>query len=154
MTDPQPSCDGEVLIRREALFLSKIHLSGDCWVWHGVTFGKKGQSDKYGMFFFKRDSMLAHRWAYEHFIEPIPKGLTIDHLCRNSLCVNPFHLEPCTIGENVRRGGNSIKTKCKNGHEAFSKPIKTPTGTRRYCVTCVSIWNKQRRKRVRDLSIV
>jgi hypothetical protein len=47
--------------------------------------------------------VLAHRWAYEHFIGPIPAGLEIDHLCRVRHCVNPAHLEPVTKSENRRR---------------------------------------------------
>jgi hypothetical protein len=49
----------------------------------------------------------AHRWMYEQKIGPIPKGLVIDHLCRNTRCVNPDHLEPVTRGENTRRGAKA-----------------------------------------------
>lgn len=34
----------------------------------------------------------AHRRAYEYVKGPIPKGLTIAHLCRVRACVNPEHL--------------------------------------------------------------
>jgi hypothetical protein len=47
--------------------------------------------------------MYAHRWAYEHFVGPIPEGLEIDHGCFVHACVNPGHLEPVTHQENVRR---------------------------------------------------
>lgn len=41
---------------------------------------------------------------YELLVGPIPEGLTIDHLCRNTMCVNPDHLEPVTHRENLMRG--------------------------------------------------
>lgn len=70
-----------------------------CWAWIGSRNGKG-----YALFEVAgRGSKRAHRWAYEHFIGPIPDGLTIDHLCLNKSCVNPHHLEPVTNAENQRR---------------------------------------------------
>lgn len=82
----------------EDRFLIKVfldHPSG-CWRWLGSrTYG-------YGLF---RPGVpyRAHRWAYEHWIGPIPDGLTLDHLCQDHGCVNPWHLEPVTRAENIRR---------------------------------------------------
>lgn len=54
---------------------------------------------------------------YEQVVGPVAPGLVIDHLCRNRMCVNPDHLEPVTIRENVRRGINGeLREHCKNGH--------------------------------------
>ena len=60
----------------------------------------------------------AHRAIYEKWIGPIPAGLTLDHLCRNTACVNPCHMEPVTLSENARRAPiwSSKKTHCKRGH--------------------------------------
>ena len=64
---------------------------------------------------------LAHRFAYETFVGPIPEGLTIDHLCRIRHCVNPEHLEAVTDRVNILRGeGISAQharaTHCPQGH--------------------------------------
>jgi len=47
---------------------------------------------------------MAHRAVYEVLVGPIPEGHVLDHLCRDRGCCNPYHLEPVTQAENVRRG--------------------------------------------------
>lgn len=47
--------------------------------------------------------LLMHRVMYEALVGPIPEGLELDHLCRVRACCNPWHLEPVTHGENLRR---------------------------------------------------
>lgn len=46
----------------------------------------------------------AHKVAWELANGPVPKGLTLDHLCRNRICCEVAHLEPITNRENVLRG--------------------------------------------------
>lgn len=53
---------------------------------------------------FKGRNVSAYRAYYMLFIGPIDEGKQLDHLCRNRKCVNPSHLEPVTLKENVRRG--------------------------------------------------
>lgn len=69
-----------------------------CWLWMGAT-----QSRGYGHLRVCDRDTLAHRFSYEHYVGAIPDGLTIDHLCCVSVCVNPAHLEPVTREENIRR---------------------------------------------------
>ncbi len=83
-----------------------------CWIWAGDR-----DSHGYGRVHLDGESHYAHRWVYEREIGAIPAGLVLDHLChtldrlcagsacRHRLCVNPTHLEPVTLGENSRRGG-------------------------------------------------
>ena len=51
----------------------------------------------------KCGTFIAHRFAYQYMIGPIPDGLELDHLCRNRPCVNPYHLEPVTRAVNHAR---------------------------------------------------
>lgn len=70
-----------------------------CWEWRGAI-----QSAGYGCFELRRDRpLLAHRYAYEELVGPIPDGLQLDHLCRNRRCVNPAHLEPVDHRTNCLR---------------------------------------------------
>lgn len=83
----------------EELFWRKVDKSGDCWEWTAAIF-----PNGYGAFKNGKKNYLAHRWSYEHEKGEIPKGLEIDHLCRNRKCVNPDHLEAVCHTTNVERG--------------------------------------------------
>ena len=106
---------------------------GGCWLWTGALGG-----GGYGAFTADGRQQVAHRFAYELLVAPIPPGLVLDHLCRVRHCVNPAHLEPVTAGENLRRGisANAVKTHCKHGHrydEANTYRRKNGTRSCRAC---------------------
>ena len=85
-------------------FLSYIEISESCWNWKSsVT--KEG----YGRIVINKRYVMAHRYSYEYYIGGIPKGLEIDHKCRNKGCVNPRHLEPVTHLENMRRHFKNVQ---------------------------------------------
>jgi hypothetical protein len=73
-----------------------------CWQWTGGTNG-----NGYGLVTIKAGDTkvrrLVHRISYVRGNGAIADGLVLDHLCRNTLCCNPAHLEPVTNEENVRR---------------------------------------------------
>lgn len=99
-------------------FLNLIEKKDSCWFWKGWT-----NDGGYGYFraIANVPQVRAHRFAYEFFKGLIPMGFTIDHLCRNRICVNPEHLEAVSLRENVLRGDgpaaiNAKKEFCPRGH--------------------------------------
>jgi hypothetical protein len=120
----------------ERIKSSVVIAANDCWNWQ-----KNKNSWGYGYIRVGPKMRQAHRVSYEAFVGPIPSGLTVDHLCRNPGCVNPAHLEPVTIAENLRRGSsasakNALKTHCANGHEFSDANVyRTPRGSRQ-CRRC------------------
>lgn len=119
----------------DARFLERVSESpSGCWLWNGAT-SPKG----YGQFRFtvgRGTPGRAHRWAYTRWVGLIPEGLTLDHLCRVRRCVNPAHLEPATIAENVHRAA-ALRTHCGAGHEWTAENIYRPPSTGyRTCRSC------------------
>lgn len=129
----------------------------ECWLWtgHCSPYGSirlGGRGSRYE---------TAHRAVYRVLVGPIPKGLYLDHLCRNPPCVNPAHLEPVTPGENLRRSPitlqaiNLAKTHCPQGHpydEVNTYARWTPSGPARGCRECKRAKERRaywRRKRER-----
>lgn len=108
-----------------------------CWNW------KKGiYARGYGRFRAYRKQHRAHRVSWEiHHGKPIPKSLVIDHLCENTRCVNPDHLEAVTQRENILRGNapaaaNVHKTHCPYGHPYDEENTYITTTGKRFCRTC------------------
>ena len=132
----------------EERFWSKVNRGGlnECWEWSaGVGW------NQYGRFWCNGKTLKAHRVSYEMLVGPIPKGLTIDHLCSNPRCVNPAHMEPVTMRENVMRGDtpaarNASKTSCVNGHPFDETNTYITSLGNRFCRAC----NKERSRRYRS----
>lgn len=86
-----------------------VVLNSGCWEWQGWR-----DREGYGYLSYCGRRMRAHRLSYEAFVGDIPAGLVIDHLCRNTSCVNPEHLEPVTNRENIKRGTSPIAEMMRN----------------------------------------
>lgn len=110
---------------------------GGCWFWTG---GRQARG-RYGAFTLPGGKQTAaHRFAYEAQYGPIPAGHQIDHLCRETLCVRPDHLEAVSAGENSLRSNRSLhelsKTHCPQGHPYDeANTIRNSKGWRR-CREC------------------
>ena len=132
-----------------ARLISKVVIAPDgCLLWTASL-----SHDGYGRFSFRDTIVYAHRAAYEHWVGPIPEGLTLDHLCRVRHCVAPAHLEPVSQRENQARGdgpqASSLyqrpdQAKCGNGlHDWTEDNISVhPSGNK--CRICHLIRNKRR----------
>ena len=116
-----------------------------CWVYPGQP------SATYPMIQIKGQRFVLHRLVYEEMVGNIPDGLVLDHLCRNTRCVRPDHLEPVTMKENLLRGfgaaaENARKTHCLRGHELTDENTQVRArkdGSRaRHCLVCAEERNR------------
>ena len=80
----------------------------ECWMWTGAV--DKGGYGRGRIRSSGETSALAHRQAYHVLRGSIPTGLELDHLCHQTLCVNPWHLEPVTSAVNLSRRSSSNTT--------------------------------------------
>lgn len=110
-----------------ARFLERVEVPSSCWLFDIEVFADSDNG--YGKFYADDGkTYMAHRWAYEFFIGPIPDGALLDHTCRNRACCNPFHLQPVSSKVNTLRGEgptakNARKTHCKRGHALKGKNV-------------------------------
>lgn len=133
----------------------KVNKTPSCWLWMAAKMPKG-----YGKFNLEGAPWLAHRLSLLMHNGNISSGQVVDHICKNTSCVNPAHLELVSQGENIRRGDArricratwATKSHCAQGHKF------TPENTvwhnsadrdrpRRKCKTCQSAWTKSYRSK-------
>lgn len=87
----------------EERFWSNVLIDDNgCWLWQG-----KPDAAGYGRVSRNNKVEYAHRVSYQLTHGSIDPELTIDHLCRVTMCINADHLELVTLAENARRAGES-----------------------------------------------
>lgn len=134
-SQPKAIPDFPPAVFRTIFALVKFPESG-CWEWSGYR-----DKDGYGVVKVDGIRYRAHRVFYSHLVGVLNPALVIDHLCRNTSCVNPQHLEQVTGRVNVLRGIAPIadfarRTHCPKGHEYNSENTYTSKAGSRHCVTC------------------
>ena len=134
----------------------------DCWIWSGTTSSKKKNLD-YGLIWSNGRHRRATQVSWElKNNRPFPKGKLACHSCDVARCVNPDHIWPGTMRENMRdcmkknrfkvntKGRKKQKlSKCKNGH-TYTKETKyvDPKG-RFYCRICKGESHKNYQERIK-----
>lgn len=114
-----------------------------CWLWIGALF-----KHNYGHFTLTKSPgktlhIGAHKFSYLLYKKNYELSLDLDHLCRNSYCVNPEHLEPVTHRVNQLRGNTIMaqlakRTHCFNGHEYIAANTRLYKNNR-VCKECERI---------------
>jgi hypothetical protein len=123
----------------EVRFWRQVDKTPTCWLWTG-TLNRHG----YGQFSIPGGKhILAHRYAYQSLVGPIPEGRVLDHVklrgCTSPACVNPDHLEPVTQAVNVARGKVATATHCRHGHPYDEKNTRLRVNDGKHarrCRTC------------------
>ena len=113
-----------------------VAVESGCWEWQACV-----ANTGYGQIRVDGKTVTAHRIAYELYVDPIPSGLQIDHLCRNRRCVNPAHLEAVTQRVNLLRGDSfsakhAVATECPQGHPYDEENTYVDPNGGRACRTC------------------
>lgn len=93
----------------EKVIIERGMLDTPCHIWQGPTSGSKGRGKNYPRMYLDGQTVAVHKvmWTNEHGY--IPGKKTLDHLCRNRLCINHAHLELVTNKENNRRRAKAAK---------------------------------------------
>lgn len=74
-----------------ARFWAKVKRSDGCWLWTAGTIRGYGQFHL-PRHWSARQTVYAHRFAWEETNGPIPDNLSVLHRCDTPLCVRPDHL--------------------------------------------------------------
>ena len=122
---------GDAMERR---FWPHVLIVGDCWLWTGNT-----TNNGYGQWCFTSwAGVYVHRAAYTARRGLIPEALTLDHRVGDQRsCCNPAHLQPMTIGENVRLA--QTQTHCDRGHEFNEANTYIASTGSRSCRPCTNL---------------
>jgi hypothetical protein len=87
-----------------------------CWEWQGARMGSTMAYGQFSLTLMGRRTISAHRASYILLRGDVPDGLELDHLCRNTICVNPDHLEAVTHQVNNARSNSATARNLPKTH--------------------------------------
>lgn len=94
----------------------------------------------YGIACIGRQRYKAHRRAWEETNGPIVDDLTVDHVCRNTRCIEPTHLRLLSRADNTscstRAEEQKAKTHCPQGHAYEGSNVYIDKRGARHCMAC------------------
>lgn len=151
----------------EDRFNSNVDCSGGhdaCWPWLGTTDGRgRGQFWIDG----KRHRAPRIAWALRYG-RPFSVELLACHTCDNPNCVNPDHIFPGTMSENIldavakgrhkanphASGWQADKMECKRGHPFTPENTKINSHGNRTCRICQRMHDADYRERKRKVRAI
>lgn len=126
-------------------FWKKVNVADGCWEWQAYR-----DRDGYGTFRVGDKKQRAHRVSFAIQNGRFPRAdHVLDHLCKNTACVNPNHLEEVLPIVNLMRGDNVAATalrtgKCVRGHSNWKIRNMSNGNTKRVCLDCVVYRNRKK----------
>lgn len=105
-----------------------------CWEWQAAR-----DSNGYGRF---GKSQRTHRLVLEMAGVDIPKGSHVHHVCENTSCCNPLHLEVMAHSEHARMTAlrKPVRLVCSHGHWVIGENVyrrKSRGRENRACRVCI-----------------
>jgi hypothetical protein len=126
-------------------------LDNGCMVWTGSKKPVNKGRSFYGQCWFGGKAWSTHKFFWDQAKGKVPDNLELDHICRNSLCVNVEHLRAVTHSENCRNKAVYDKTHCKCG-QTLTINVKG----HKICVPCrdrlAKAWKENNRERWNAIS--
>lgn len=77
-------------------------LPGPCWIWTGAL--DTGGRSEYGKIKIAGRMKRTHRWIFDVLVRKLRVDEDAHHMCEESLCCNPFHIEAVPCEKHSKRG--------------------------------------------------